>query len=138
MKPLRRSSVPAHVPRSNFAADSIAIDLIHIHAGTVHVDLLPRSVHVDLDLHITNQQRMSLVGELGDRRDESQRSNPSTSRCTHPFGTTNSRVSPAKIWPFFSTHDVPFQDTAHIAPLRTCSPPPTPLQPTRVVLVFRD
>ena len=44
MKPLRRSSVPAHVPRSNFAADSIAIDLIHIHAGTVHVDLLPRSV----------------------------------------------------------------------------------------------
>ena len=26
--------------------------------------------------YITNQQRMSLVGELGDRRDESQRSNP--------------------------------------------------------------
>lgn len=52
MKPLRRSSVPAHVPRSNFAADSIAIDLIHIHAGTVDLDLdlLPRSVHILLAL----------------------------------------------------------------------------------------
>ena len=34
-------------------------------------------------VHITNQQRMSLVGELGDRRDESQRSNPST--CTYMY-----------------------------------------------------
>ena len=32
-----------------------------------------RSISVHVDLHITNQQRMSLVGELGDRKDESQR-----------------------------------------------------------------
>ena len=38
---------------------------------------LSRDLHVSIQVHITNQQRMSLVGELGDRRDKSQRSNPS-------------------------------------------------------------